>query len=956
MVSKGNKFILEKFLSKAQEGMTVPEGENIKITYPNGTTKIVNTGSSEYAQMYKKGQIQDPKNMANGIFFGGELDEIVVKGKVSELGKLRNQYSEKNTREDFINKKKDEYIKKLGKSNWYGIDRNNFPEKVLAEINQNYDYNKNTYALQQLAKKRKINLNERGAWVDNLTSQEKNALINSKYSAQLNPNEFVNTLSGVQELANTLLPGRPFDFNISGLTPKERKEDAEAKLSGLKVFSLLNTPGNMIANAAKNNTTSSYGNFREQPILGSQRMGNVSEIESAALNPLTYEAVASLPKLAQSGYKFLKNVPKNVKNLPETFNSLQQVAKKTFTPSREADLSNIERLSGQLRESSTSDIEAVRRAFHNSERYLTRDELDLLRVQGRGAAEDYRLPPPPGIESMQAGLTGVPDTQTTFNYTSEEALNRLNAGMNLEPEHVQVLGREYNANNLSLADSDAFGRYVIGNRGRIDLRRGAASNADNTNSAGRTYQLDDVYPPSDPNWNTPNFVVRNRSGFKKEDLIAKADDAEKELLTNMSDDDFAKTVTKPSGQTVSYVDGPSISQMTYNTDHGRMIHSDATPMSSEEYAQVFNDNVDRLNEIIKLNNKSGVEYQVEKLFPNGQLKFVTPEQTLRVPNTNRNAFKIEDVSNQFNEPAYSVKYPDPQDPQTLTYDIFKTKEEAQAFTDKLNANQPEFVDVKIDAGSSQWDTPINAGRWEGEVEDIANKEYYKSIPGLNMSVTSNTVFADRMPRLGTGTYKSINEFLKELNLGRVKPGFNSQTTSSFNTWDKSAKKGQAVGYYYDPSLFYGTMKKEGGSDIPPIRQAVMSDFEKFQLNYLNENKNQIQNLIDNQSITQEEATIMYNNILDEIERQRNENTPDDIVQFPLNIRNEFGNYEIPQQELGGMLYANVNAGLPHEQSMAKYLGPEKSVLEFMQRKKVVGGSVPFDEYYRENIINPRNKS
>ena len=61
------------------------------------------------------------------------------------------------------------------------------------------------------------------------------------------------------------------------------------------------------------------------------------------------------------------------------------------------------------------------------------------------------------------------------------------------------------------------------------------------------------------------------------------------------------------------------------------------------------------------------------------------------------------------------------------------------------------------------------------------------------------------------------------------------------------------------------------------------------------------------------------------------------------------------QELGGMLYANANNKLPHEQSMVKYLGPGKSVLDFMQ-KKVVGGPVPFDEYYRQNIINPRNKS
>jgi hypothetical protein len=62
------------------------------------------------------------------------------------------------------------------------------------------------------------------------------------------------------------------------------------------------------------------------------------------------------------------------------------------------------------------------------------------------------------------------------------------------------------------------------------------------------------------------------------------------------------------------------------------------------------------------------------------------------------------------------------------------------------------------------------------------------------------------------------------------------------------------------------------------------------------------------------------------------------------------------KEMGGMMYANKNAGLPHEQSMSKYLSAQNNLLDFMKRVKVVGGPVPFDEYYRENIINPRNKS
>jgi len=62
------------------------------------------------------------------------------------------------------------------------------------------------------------------------------------------------------------------------------------------------------------------------------------------------------------------------------------------------------------------------------------------------------------------------------------------------------------------------------------------------------------------------------------------------------------------------------------------------------------------------------------------------------------------------------------------------------------------------------------------------------------------------------------------------------------------------------------------------------------------------------------------------------------------------------KEMGGMLYANKDEGLPHKQSMQKYLSAQNNLLDFMKRIKVVGGPVPFDEYYRENIINPRNKS
>ncbi len=306
----------------AQDGETIPGGKDIKVKYPDGDIKTVNTGSPEYIEMYKKGKIQTPEGIANDTYWGGELDDVKVSAKLSALAKARGEYDKKNGREKFINQKKDEYIKGLGESNWYGIDRNNFPQNVLSEINQNYDYNRNTSALEKLAKQRGFDLNTRDSWIYNLTPGEREALINSKYSAQLNPNEFAESLSGLQQIGNTVLPGKPFNFPIAGLTPEEEEEDRNAKLSGLKVFAPLNLPGNAIANYLKNTTTSSYGDFRETPTLGMQRMGNVSAMESMALNPLTYEALPALTKIAVKAPGAIAEIPQNIVKAKETISEV----------------------------------------------------------------------------------------------------------------------------------------------------------------------------------------------------------------------------------------------------------------------------------------------------------------------------------------------------------------------------------------------------------------------------------------------------------------------------------------------------------------------------------------------------------------------------------------------------------------------------------------------------------
>lgn len=75
-----------------------------------------------------------------------------------------------------------------------------------------------------------------------------------------------------------------------------------------------------------------------------------------------------------------------------------------------------------------------------------------------------------------------------------------------------------------------------------------------------------------------------------------------------------------------------------------------------------------------------------------------------------------------------------------------------------------------------------------------------------MSNTTRGVFGDEVPRRGSKTYESINEYLKHLDLGRVKTGFTGQSESSRPAWENAVRRGKAVGYYGSRNEVYGIMK------------------------------------------------------------------------------------------------------------------------------------------------------
>jgi hypothetical protein len=314
---KEAKLLAAKLLAEQEENRRNLFARDIKVRQPDGEIKIVNTGSPEYEEMYKAGEIQSADaGEGDSPYFGGQLPEAVIQQEMTPLLQAKKDYGYLSNKEAFINRKKDEYLKSLGtKNNWFGANRADFPERVLRAIVGQYEYEKNNYAAEQLAKQRGFNLDDRGDWVDELTPAERESISNSEYSGQLNPNEFAEMASGVQQLANTMTPGKIWNLKIPGLTSKELEEDRDSSFSALKVFAPANIPGNLVANYLKNSE-----DYVDNPFLGTQRMGNVDVYDAMALNPLNLSMITAgsnaVSKIPAAGRAIGKGVNLAIENAP----------------------------------------------------------------------------------------------------------------------------------------------------------------------------------------------------------------------------------------------------------------------------------------------------------------------------------------------------------------------------------------------------------------------------------------------------------------------------------------------------------------------------------------------------------------------------------------------------------------------------------------------------------------
>jgi len=317
---EGHSSIKDK---KAQEiyNKEYDEYENLK-KWQNGMLYL---NKKEYGGALNKFIGGGPTDCGEGMVWDEALQDC-VKDTVQDVGTVRTTqyspyevaYDQMHPREREITQKKAEYLakhKNLNKK--FGVDQDNFPEKVLRNIINKVDYERNNYVIDQYAKKHGFNPNKHVDLVENIAEKGRGSYDmaqNSKYGSKLAPSLWSRTLSGVQELGNAavkLLPGTQgdvFKYKVPGLSKKEAKEKAKSSTGALDAFAILDLPGQAIANNVleygKTVTGGTGADYKTKDIpnlVSGESMPGVTDAVSAIFNPFTYTGLASVPNLLGKG-------------------------------------------------------------------------------------------------------------------------------------------------------------------------------------------------------------------------------------------------------------------------------------------------------------------------------------------------------------------------------------------------------------------------------------------------------------------------------------------------------------------------------------------------------------------------------------------------------------------------------------------------------------------------------
>lgn len=255
-----------------------------------------------------------------------ELPEAEAEAKAPEWLIYAREYEKKNSKQDFINDKKREYLKRnTGLNKAAGVTMDNFPETVEQNFAGEYEYKRNSYIAKRYGKKHGFNPKRRGEWVEQLSPGTKAVIGNSKYGSKLQPSYWARAAAGVQNLQNMILPGKQPYVQIPGLTEKEQREILNDDFGALEIAAPFDLLGASIAGALKNRGISTGFDYRELPgIFSGEKMFNVDDRDAIALNPLNLSGIEAIPEM---GINMIREIGSTARALPAAYSA----GKKFFT-------------------------------------------------------------------------------------------------------------------------------------------------------------------------------------------------------------------------------------------------------------------------------------------------------------------------------------------------------------------------------------------------------------------------------------------------------------------------------------------------------------------------------------------------------------------------------------------------------------------------------------------------
>lgn len=305
------------------------------IKYPDGGENNGDEPKGRKKTKFQKGTY-DPNETAGYML---DEQEVVVPGKATNWGKATIDYRKRNSEEDFVNKKKKQYLKKnKGLNELYGINMENFPQDVEENFRNEYDYNKNTAVVKKVGRQEGWNPNKRTQYVDDLNDTQRGIVAESKYGSKLQPTYWDRTLAGLATLGSKFSPELRDAMNkgyMPGLTQKESQEILNSKMTkipftdidlpfaiptgGLESFAALEIPGVLPANYIKNRGLTTGSNYKQMPSwYTGEKMANVEDKDVMASNILSYAGLEALPELgvnlAKGSYKLAKSGAKGLKS------------------------------------------------------------------------------------------------------------------------------------------------------------------------------------------------------------------------------------------------------------------------------------------------------------------------------------------------------------------------------------------------------------------------------------------------------------------------------------------------------------------------------------------------------------------------------------------------------------------------------------------------------------------